>query len=340
MSFGQYCSQWTARELFIDVSGGSLEQYDSASQLLIGAANGADVLTANEMRLRASEFPGASIATPDLIMWAKRQLVKGHVPIIGVFNNGIALQEWKGRVDGDVDYDHIVPIVGVASDWPLKDDADYYASDVITFIDNGLYGPVGIPGRYPFLFSYAAGTFQGTREQVNNPQGVPMYMLRDTPSTYGISIEGVVDEDGQCLPVRLSCDTGFEPEPPPMDPAPDGPGLASSPLCGSPPTGHRIRLTATVDLPSPNQPCNLYCYSRFADVPVGGFNAHAQLNPSEVAASWQIPLPADSTNPQPPYSKGVSVEVTPNGDGFQAVVVVEASSNDTVVFRAVPASAP
>lgn len=332
LNFGQYCSQWTARML-----ASPYPQYQARSQLLLGSGN--DLAAAKEMRLRASEFTPEANPDPhelgapadtnelivhELIVWAKMHLVQGHVPIIGVFNNVIALGE---SPPGDTQYDHIVPVLGFASDWPLevwKDAARYHASDVITLSDNGLYGPVGDPERYPFLYSYEVAGFQGTRDQANNPDEVPLYTLSnlsnipqsDGPQNYGIAIEGVLDHDGHCIPVRLTCDKDYEPDPAEMPPTPDLPPypLAQTPLANEPPVPITIRLTASVELPDPSVAYNLYRYDDFAQVPVAGFNAAAG-NASQV---WSIPA----------------------GYGPTYVVETEAWSYETVVFRAVPVSAP
>lgn len=322
LNFGQYCSQWTARKLFIREfmraypGDPPLEQYESDSQLMVGDPHGADVRTATEMRLRASEFDyGTQESTEQFIVWMKRNLMAGHVPIIGVFNNGIALGEWTGRDDGDPEYDHIVPVLGWASDSPLEQFADrYLAEDVITLSDNGLYGPCGDPPGYPFIFFYEVAGFPGTRKQANNPAGPPLYTLNGTPPNYGIAIEGVLDHDNVCIPVHLSCDKNHAPEPPELKHAPEHPGhpLAAVPLADEDAESIEIVLTATVESPGSSVAYNLYRYDDFAKVPVRDFNK----NRGSAAQVWTV----TSSDPKP--------------------VVLKAASNETVVFRAVPTTAP
>jgi hypothetical protein len=309
LAFGQYCSQWTARAL---ASPGK-PQYEPSSQLLLGTGN--EVVAAQGMRLRASSFDGSATDNGhELIVWAKSRVVAGQVPVIGVFNNGIALQEWTGRDDGDPEYDHIVPVVGWASDSPLDEFAtSYFAHDVITLSDNGLYGPTGSPARYPFLYFYEAAAFPGTRQQANNPDGVPIYMLKSSGVNYGVAIEGIIDEDGTCIPVRLTCDQNYEPDPPemPKDKVPVQSPPLSPPLADQPPAPIDIVLTATVDFPEPGVEYNVYMYDDFDNVPVQGFNGQAS-NASQV---WKLSAGSDP-------------------------IVVNARSSDTVVFRAVPTTAP
>lgn len=302
MSLGQYCSQWTARAL----ASPGVEQHKAESQLLVGTDNAA--AAASAMRLRASDFPShTQQSTQELIVWAKSRLLAGQIPIIGVFNNGIILGEWKGHYGGDADYDHIVPVLGWASDAPLEKNAgSYRADDVIIFSDNGLYGPVGIPARYPFQFFYEVGRFQGTREQANQPEGA-IYTLKNTPQNSGIAIEGIVDHDGACIPVRLSSDKNYEWEP----------ELEQTPTyLYQPPTPIDLQLTVTVELPDQSVAYNLYQYDQFENVPVAGFNAAAAAG--NAAQVYRIPAGSG-----PAYQNTFSI-----------------TSDQTVVFRAVPASAP
>ena len=294
MNYGQYCSQFTARAL----ASPGLKQSNPNSQLLIGGGN--DVSAARKMRLQASEFQGKTHGdTHGFLAWVKSHLLAGHVPIIGVFNDGILLGEWTGRDDGDNAYDHIVPVLGFGSHSPLKKSADTYIdSDVIVISDNGLYGPFGNPQVYPFFYYYELKGFQGTRRQANNPKG-PVYMLKNVPRNYGITIEGVLDLDAVTIPVSLTSNTNYEPDighhsnkrPAPID----------------------IQLTATVSIPDQTVAYNLYRYDDFNKVPVAGFNAAA----ANAVQAWVIP----------------------SGLGPTMTVVVDAKSDQTVVFRTVPASA-
>ena len=197
MSFGQYCSQYTARSL----ASYGMDQARQGSQLLLGTDNA--LKTAREMRLQAfafdSQVPGSENddvsdlvqATHKFLATVKSNLLAGGVPIIGVFNNCDLLGEGKARNYGDGQYDHIVPIVGWVSHHPLNQErADQYiADDAVILSDNGLYTP-GDPATPPFLFPYEVGSFQGTREQANNPLG-PLYMLKWQPENFGVVIQGV-----------------------------------------------------------------------------------------------------------------------------------------------------
>lgn len=291
MKFGQYCSQATARWL----AGGLFsKQYDESSQLLVGVN---DVSTARKMRLQASEFFYLNQGnTKQFLAWVKSHTLAGHVVILGVFNNGIRLDEWTGRKDGDEEYDHIVPVMGWGSFASLDDySADYFASDVITISDNGLYGPFGTPPAYQYLYSYYLKNFQGTRTKANSPNGA-MYLLKNKPYNYAIAIEGVVDLDKETIPVTLTSDLNYEPE------IPEGSNIPAEPI--------PMKLTATVTIPDNTKSYRLYRYDNFMNVP--GDNMVSQ--PGYAVQYWDIPA----------FS----------GQG-KFTVTIDTTSGSTNIFRAV-----
>ncbi len=269
LHFGQYCSQFTARS----VASPGANQTDSSSQLLLGAN---DTAAAQVMRLAATPFPNRGQWSPrEFLEWVKRQTLAGEVVIIGVFNNGIILEEWTNRTGGDKSYDHIVPVLEWGSDSPL-DQLRYFPSDVITISDNGLYGPVGTPPEFPFLFPYLLRDFPGNRIQANDPSG-PLYMLKDTPKNYGIAISGVLDPGGVTIPVRLTASQNGEPE------------IAHK--SNVPPVAEPLQLTATVTLPDQSVAYKLYLYDNFVNVPTSDFNGSASL----AVESWTIPANSGPT---------------------------------------------
>lgn len=290
MHFGQYCSQFTARQL----ASPGIAQSDPKSQLLLGVN---DLSAAKRMRLKANEFYNYTQEnTRQFLTWVKSETLAGTVVIIGVFNNGILLGEWTKRTDGDGEYDHIVPVMAIGSNSPLEPNATrYLASDVITINDNGLYGPFGNPPVYQYLYAYRFNKFTGTRVQANNPRG-PIYLLKNKPANYGISIEGPLDLDDVAIPVKLTSNVNAEPD------MTDG--------SNTPPTPEAITLTATVEIPDQSQAYVLYRYDDFAKVPVANFNAEA----SKAVQSWNIPA----------------------NSGATFTVTINTMSDKTQVFRAVP----
>ncbi len=294
--FGQYCSQFTAREM----ASPGVPQSDPSSQLLLGVN---DRRAAEMMRLQTIEFDSrAQRSTDELLAWVKRQALAGHIVIIGVFNNGIILGEWTSVQDGDSEYDHIGPVLGIKSNEPLDSrPGEYLPEDELTFCDNGLFGPsIGSPPTmYQFLFPYTFKSFPGTRVEANNPNG-PIYMLKNTPPNYGVAVTGVVDPDRVTVPVRLRSSSDTEPQ--------------IDHHSNVPPEPVPITLTATVSLPDPEASYNLYQYDRFEKVPTTGFNAAA----GNAARVWTIPA----------------------GSGEEFTVKLDVLSDQTVIFRAVPSTAP
>lgn len=292
LHFGQYCSQYTARS----IASPGVNQANPNSQLLLGVN---DTSAARKMKLAAAEFDNRrQRSTREFLEWVKQRTLAGDVAIMGVFNNGIILGEWTNRTGGDSSYDHIVPVLEWGSESPL-DHTRYFPTDVITFSDNGLYGPFGTPPVYPFLYSFRLRDFPGNRFQANNPRG-PIYMLKNMPKNYGIAISGVLDTDGVTIPVKVTSNLNYEPDI----------GHQSN----TPPDPIPMQLTATVSIPDQNVGYVLYRYDDFSKVPVVNFNAKA----GDAVQSWSIPANSGAT---------FSVQY----DGM---------SDETVVFRAVRASAP
>ncbi len=294
LRFGQYCSQYTARTLATPGVSQSLEQ----SQILLGVN---DAAVARKLRLQAAEFEYRTQRTTRMFTdWVKSHTLRGHVVIIGLFNNGLLLEEWTDRADGDPEYDHIVSVLGWGSKFSLDDNPDRaFYNDVVTINDNGLYGPTGDPPALQFLYSYRMFNFAGGRHRANNPNG-PIYLLKNRAPNYGIAIEGPLDLDGALIPVSLSASNSDEPE------MPEGSNIAPAPV--------PLTLTATVSIPDTTVAYTLYRYDDFTKVPVANFNASA----AAAVQSWPIPAVSGST--------------------FTVPIVT--TTDATVIFRAVRQSAP
>lgn len=259
MHFGQYTSQWTARRL----ASPSVPEWRRRSQLLVGVN---DLAAARRMQLRAQEFGTPHRRGPkEMLGWVKAEVIAGHVPIIGVFNNVTRLGE-SGA--GDPVYDHIVPVLGVGSKQPLNPRSGYRPTDSLTISDNGLYGT---RRSRPFLFTYRFGSFPRTRREANAPHG-PVYSLRPRAPDYGASVTGVRDPQRVTVPVRLTSDARGE-------------GAENRRRLVHPPRPSRIRLTAHVTLPDAGTAYDVYMYRSFADVPARDFNARAD----HAVRHWRIP---------------------------------------------------
>ncbi|MEX1209500.1 MAG: hypothetical protein WEA35_01355 [Candidatus Nanopelagicales bacterium] len=289
MRYGQYTSQWTARSL----ASPGVPQWKASSQLLLG---GNDLRAAKAMRLSAVTFDSRTQrSTQEYLRWIKGRFLRGHVVIMGVFNNVTTLGETP---PGDAQYDHIVPVMGIGSQSPLRrDGVRYHRSDAITISDNGLYN---VGPTYPYLFSYRFSDLPMTRSEANRPGGA-LYSLRPTPPNYATAVTGIVDDEGVTIPVRLTSDANSE-------------GTWNVTVGKQPPAPTAITLTAHVSIPDDGVAYNVYLYDDFADVPTRGFNAAAD----RAVQTWQILAGSRST----------------------WRVTINAMSDETRVFRAVPVTAP
>ncbi len=149
-------------------------------------------------------------------------------------------------------------------------------------------------------FSFEFGTFGKTRRQANAETG-PVYSLSNESDNYAIANTGVVDPNHETVPVRLT--TSVNAESPAMV---DGSGDRPAPA--------PVTLTITVSSLNPGTDYNLYRYSSMATVPDGDFNASA----ARAAQKWTITIPSGSTH----------------------TMTQNIMSDETAVYRAVPATAP
>jgi len=285
LAFGQYTSQWTARNL----ASPGVPQTRPDSQLLLGVN---DTAAAAAMRLEARRAP-ATKNFRTFTTWARNRFLAGDVVVVGVFNNTRMLGETGA---GDPTYDHIVPVYGYESAKPLRAGRASLGTDVLTISDNGLrtLGP-----NAPMLYSYTLDDIQRTRRGANAAGG-PVYSFPTSGPWYGVAVTGVLDSDHTTLPVKVAVNVNSE-------------GVQNESALTAAPMAEPIRLTVTLARPDNAREAVLYQYDDFASVPTGAFNAHA----GDAAHVWRVPAGSG------PYT-----------------VTVDAMSNDTRVFRAVPADAP
>lgn len=265
--YGQYVSQYNARK----IASPNTKQSKRGSQLLLGVNDGA---AAAQMHLKAVEWN--SVTTPNankFLAWVKGNVVSGYPVIISVYENFSQFENEDGG-EGDGEYDHIVPVIGVSSTKPVTEPATYYADDVITFSDNGLWSPDGKP---KYLYRFKFGAFQANREEAND-ESRPVYSLPSGVKNYGVAITGIIDRDGKTLPVRLTTDANEE-----------KPAMGEG--SNTRPASARINLTVTVSGLKPGVVYNLYRYDRFDNVPESGFNAKA----SKAEKHWEVNIKDGAT---------------------------------------------
>ena len=270
--YGQYISQYDARAIASKNARQSLE----SSQLLLGVN---DVAAAKAMHLNATAFNTAKQPTSTAFLsWVKSNVVAGSPVVIGVFMNQSRFYGTANLNAGDTEYDHIVTVTGITSTrsltGPTTGPTTYYADDVLTFNDGGLW--TGTNGQPQNSFSYSFGTFATTRQRANSKTGA-VYSLK-SGADYGIAITGIIDLNRDTVPVRLT--TSVNAETPTMV---DGSNTR--------PAAKPVTLTITVSSLKPGTTYNLYRYSSMANVPDSTFNANA----AKAAQKWTITIPSGST---------------------------------------------
>lgn len=266
--YGQYISQYDARAIASKNARQSLE----SSQLLLGVN---DVAAAKAMHLNATAFNTAKQPTSTAFLtWVKSNVVAGSPVVIGVFANQSRFYGTVNLNAGDTEYDHIVAVTGITSTRSLTGPTTYYADDVLTFNDGGLW--TGTNGQPQNSFSYPFGTFATTRQRANSKTGA-VYSLK-SGADYGIAITGIIDLNRDTVPVRLT--TSVNAETPTMI---DGSNTR--------PAAKPVTLTITVSSLKPGTTYNLYRYSSMANVPDSTFNASA----AKAAQKWTITISSGST---------------------------------------------
>jgi hypothetical protein len=257
--FGQYVSQYDARAAADDVP-----QNRYRSQLLLGV----NALRAAEtMHLRAIARTGKLDRTDEFLAWIKQNVLLGRPVAIGIYMNQFRFYGNRKPDAGSPQYDHIVPVIGVASYHP-HDERGYFPDDVITFSDNGEWSSSRREAKYSF--NYAFGAFQKTRREANAHRG-PIYSLTDDHRDFGIAILGVQDGDNETLPVRVTTSVNYE-----------HPQIAQG--SSQRPRSEPLVLTVTVSGLTQGDEYNLYRYKTLASVPNRGFNKYA----SKAYEKWTI----------------------------------------------------
>jgi hypothetical protein len=237
MSFGQYASQFTVREL----ASPGIAQDQESSQLLLGVNGEA---AARAMHLTASEYNG-STAKPGsaqgqrFFSWIRDRMNTGVRVMLGVYIKG----------SQDREYDHIVPAIEVVAGG-LKDGGKHVLQDRLFFADN--YGQIQ-SGMFRDLWR--------NRRQAN-VSSAPPYSIPSSVGNYALAIRGVADPDRVTIPVVLQASRNSEPV------------LLDGSL--QPPTPEPLAIRATVLIPDQNQSYNVYRYDDFREVPETSFNGAAE----------------------------------------------------------------
>ena len=235
MTFGQYASQFTVREL----ASPGIPQVNEASQLLLGVN---DEVAARAMHLMASEYsssgnPPGRARERGFLTWIRDRIDSGARVVLGVYI----------KAAHDAEYDHIVPAVDVVTGGVKAGRSSL--KDRFFFADN--YDQL-LSGRFRNLLR---------DRRAANASSAPPYSIPSGVKNYAVAIGGVADRDQVTIPVRLQASRNDEP--------------VLSEAAVHPPTPEPLGIRATVLIADQNQSYNVYRYDDFSKVPEASFNAAA-----------------------------------------------------------------
>lgn len=209
--YGQYVSQFDARALAnIDFSSKKLQN----NQILIGyfksknqTNNMTNALT--HLHLNFKEFNNLNpkkTTSKEFLVWVKNYVALKRPVIIGVYENVSIFSDAN-----DQEYDHIVPVFGIASKHSLKEKpVNYYEDDVIYFRDNGLY--TGKTHSDSYCYNNTFDDFQQSRKGANRHNG-NIYSLSDNSNkhgNFGIAVTGVKSTGAILMPIRIETNPVIE----------------------------------------------------------------------------------------------------------------------------------
>lgn len=284
--FGQYISQYDARAIACD------NGPQNKNQLLLGKN---DLYAAAQVHLQTNAWDYTQNDPKKFLSWVKANVLQGYPVAIGVYTNEYLFYDNDDPDAGDADYDHIVPVIGISSSHTVTDPT-YYGDDVLKFSDNGLWGDSSNP---QYFFSFQFDPFQANREQANATNGA-IYSLPNS-FNYGLAICGVIDLEGDTLPVRIVTNPNLE---------------KYEIVNGSTtrPTASNLELTITISGLEPNQLYTLYRYNEIDSVPHSHFNANASF----AYEHWPVQITS----------------------GTSFVMNEQISSDEIAIYRAVKTTAP
>jgi len=251
--YGQYVSQYDARTFGAATK--TQIQTNAKNWYLPG-----DTAPAHDKaaKLASTEYPMANkvVDANVYLAWAKGEMRKGKAVIVTVFMNYYLFYGEVRPSNGEADYDHIVSLTKVESDY---DDDEYHEDDLFTIEDHGLYSPR--PRNPGYFFTYTGKGIQGSRSEANAKNG-NVYTIPNDFTNYGTSISGVADTAGVTLPVTVFASANYE------DPEIiDGTNTRPAPM--------DLSLTVTVSGLQNGIEYKLYKYDDETLVPIESFNARA-----------------------------------------------------------------
>jgi hypothetical protein len=321
LKYGQYVSQYKVREL--------ISSSQVSGQLLLGVN---DELAATRLRLNFVQWNGQD--TAQFLQWIKAYILNGYPVIIGVYMNTCLFDKecQLPERQGDTEYDHIVPILGIESaditprpPLPPASLPAYYGDDKLIFSDNGAQGPVDEPlsppcqpnPANPYLFSYTFKDIQADRARAN--QSTRWYSLSKATPTYGIAILGVKETGNTKVTIPVSVTTNQSARCPVSSSGAtflnyEFPSISNQ--SETQPISMPLELTVTVTVPDKTKEYKLYRFDDLSTIPTENFN---QLGMLYAKKTWTIP---------------------PNAKSNTFVIKETIDSNEVAAYRSVPSTAP
>ena len=123
LMYGQYVSQFDAHRL---ATNNQLDELNFDS-----SATAAKAMHLNHDLWSSDSHQSVN----DFLVWVKQSILAGTPVMIGIYMNLSIFGELEDN--GQNDYDHIVPVVGIESNHDLSDQG-YYDDDYLIFSDNAL----------------------------------------------------------------------------------------------------------------------------------------------------------------------------------------------------------
>jgi hypothetical protein len=247
---GAYYSQYDAREI-------SAIQRTDVQQKHFYLVGENDQRASDLVKMTYEEFDNSGSPNPKrYAAWLKKMVRAGYAVTLTTFMNHKMFYGMNDENAGYPDYDHIVSMARVESDY---DDDLYHEDDIFTMSDHGLYSPDREPIYY---FSYQVKDFIATRT-VSNTNG-HVYSIPDSPDkgNFGIAHKGFVDTNKECQPLLVQTNVNYE-----------NPPIKNKSEVRPP--AMPLTLTVTVSGLTAGTDYILYTYNDETKVPTEAFNANA-----------------------------------------------------------------
>ena len=182
LKYGNYLSQYDFRSISSKYSEYGDGNKPQQTQFYLVGSN--DQQSSLAVKLKYIEYDHSNRDPKIYLAWCKKMTRLGYAVTITVYMNYYLFYGITDNTSGEWDYDHIVSISKIESNY---DDDEYHDDDIITIEDHGLWAPRKTGPLY--LFSYSFKDFPGTREEANtqtNPNKIYTLPASKVAGQYGI----------------------------------------------------------------------------------------------------------------------------------------------------------